>query len=85
MRISEQAKQVAEWCVDEYMAKSPYNQYTNGVGITKVKFRDPNATDGEDECITILLVKDLPEDLHIVREKDGIKIYTEVVVEIVAL
>ncbi|GEM_PF-3250953 len=76
---NEQAKRVAKFCVDEYLAKPPYSNYVNGCGISKVGRKEPNAPDKDDFCVHVMLRKRLPGNFSIPMEKDGVKIYTEVV------
>lgn len=69
----EQARAVATFCVDEYFGKSPHDNYVNGVGISLVRFLEPDAPSGEDHCVLIMLRQELPTDLSIPNEKDGVK------------
>ena len=81
----EQARRVKEFCVNEFFAKPPFEDYVNGVGISKVGMTKPNASDKDDFCVHVMLRKKLPRNLSIPIEKDGVQIYTEVVGEIRAL
>lgn len=77
----EQARAVAVFCIDEYFGKKPYDDYVNGVAISLVNHMKPEAPNGEDHCVSVMLREELPPDLSIPNEKDGVKIYTEVVEE----
>ena len=77
-----QARRVKEFCVNEYFAKLPYSIYVNGIGIAKVGFMEPDASDKDDLCVKIYLRKKLPRNLSIPKEKYGVKIYTEIIGEI---
>ena len=81
----EWVKRVVKFCINEYFAKPPYDKYVIGCGVTKVGIKEPNAPDKDDFCVYVMLRKRLPRNLSILTEKDGVRIYTEVVGEIRAL
>lgn len=75
---------IKEQFIQEYMNKKPWSKYINGVGISKVGLKDPNApADRKDDlCISVYLLKDPPTSLKLPSQYHGINVYYKVTGEI---
>lgn len=87
----DEIKPVQKQFVQEYMMTSPYDQYVNGCGVSSLSTKQDhegieiNLREGEsldDLCLSVFLKKSPPKDLELPAEYEGVKVFYEVVGEV---
>lgn len=84
----DEAKEVQNQFIEEYADKNPYEEYINGVGISKVYLKkdERNYTGSLDDlCLIVNLLKELPTHLTLPKTYQGMHVFYQVIGEIRAL
>ncbi len=84
----DEAKKVKKEFIEEYANKNPYEEYINGVGISKVGVKKDERDDIgslDDLCLSVYLLKELPTNLTPPKTYQGMHVFYKVVGEIKAL
>ncbi len=75
-----EAERIQKQFMGEYCQTPPWNEYINGVGISKIGIQDSNATENEKGglCLYVMLRKPLPAGMNLPSKYQDIKVYSRV-------